>query len=118
MGKYRIEILHVGKFSWLITPTKISHQRNFTYTEYNPARVCLRDCGLRINTREKAYCTRGYHKNWDGTMGEVLDCEVEANNAKDSGSNEGWKNRRSLIEKDFTCLPYFVHRASINIPYI
>ena len=53
VGKYRVEIIRVGKFSWLITPTRISHQRNFTYTEYNPACVYLRDCGLRMNTREK-----------------------------------------------------------------
>ena len=79
MRKYCVKVIRVGIFSWLITLTKISHQRNFTYTKYNPARVRLRDCGLRMNTHEKAYCTRVYHKNWDGMMGEVLDCEVEAN---------------------------------------
>ena len=94
VGKYRVEIICVGKFSWLITPTKISHQRNFTYTEYNPARVRLRDSGLRMNTREKAYCTRGYRKNWDGTMGEVLDCEVEANNTRDRYAVAVMKDRR------------------------
>ena len=56
---------------------------NFTYTEYNPARVRLRDCGRGMHTCEKACYTQGYRMNWDGTMGEGLDCEVKANNARD-----------------------------------
>ena len=68
VGKYRVEIICVGKFSWLISPAKISHRRNFT--QYDPARVRLRDWCLRMNTRENAYSTRRYRKNLDGTMGE------------------------------------------------
>ena len=81
-GLKQVGDIQCSAFSWLITHEKFPPTK-FTYLEYNPAHDRLCDIGLRMNTREKAYCTWGYRQNQDGTMGDVLDCEVEANNARD-----------------------------------